>query len=87
MVDFNFSLDDDWIDEIEFDDDSPKKEKKEEKVWCALFQVEQATYRCFQCSTEWPSVAEMYAELVEKFRAASRRLEDIRELAKNILVY
>jgi len=38
VVDFNFSLDDDWIDEIEFDDDSPKKEKKEEKVWCALCQ-------------------------------------------------
>lgn len=52
-----------------------------------LFQAESVTYRCFQCSTEWPSLAEMYAELMEQWRTASRRLEDIRELAKSILVY
>ena len=52
-----------------------------------LYKAEHAAYRCYQCEAEWPSVAAMYTELVEKFRAASRRLEDIRELAKNILVY
>jgi hypothetical protein len=29
----------------------------------------------------------MYAELIEKWRTANGRLNDIRELAKNILVY
>lgn len=46
MVDFNFSLDDDWIDEIEFDDDSPEKEKE---VWCGYCQkdIKQSEMKLF----------------------------------------
>jgi hypothetical protein len=52
-----------------------------------LGKAEHAAYRCYQCEAEWPTLAQMYTELVEKWRSANGRLNDIRELAKNILVY
>lgn len=52
-----------------------------------LFQVEQALYRCHQCAAEWSSVAEMYTELIEKWRTARRQLDDLKGLAQVVVVY
>lgn len=52
-----------------------------------IFQVEQMVYKCYQCEAEWPSVAEMYTELIERWRTARRRLEDLKGLAQGVVVY